>query len=383
MKTNRMCALIGNVARYDGLLPLTESRPLDTLPFDCKYRLIDFPLSSVMNANINHIFMVFNEGETRSVYDHLGGGKEWNLDALQNRFFIYFYQEFTKKKAQGLPYFETVIDYLEKSESEYTVFMGSRMLCNIDLRSVLQTHKKQKADLTVAYKKVSSHEVGEKDVLLTLQDSNQAIGYELSGQVASTTEEIFNLGMDIFIAKTDWLIQELKNGQENNAPASMQEFLRSKIGKVSTAVHEYTGYLSNIHDLKSYYQANMDMLDANKFSSLLYTKQKIYTKLKNEAPTHYTEHSVVNNSQCASGCEIKGLVENSLISRRTVIEEQAEVKDAIIMASAQIGEGARIRYAILDKNVEVKPGITIQGTPEKPVVVKKNQVVTADIIEEA
>jgi len=383
MKTNRMCAIIGNVAKYDGLLPLTETRPVDTLPFDCKYRLIDFPLSSVVNANISHIFMVFNEGETRSVYDHLGGGKEWNLDALQNRFFIYFYQEFTKKKEQGLPYFDTVIDYLEKSEAEYTVFMGSRMLCNIDLRAVLKTHKKQQKNLTLVYKKVAASQVSSGDVLLDVDQQSQIRGKQLAEPQTMTATDQYHLGMDIFIAQTQWLIGQLKNGQTQAAPASMQAFLRKKIGEVPTAAHEYTGYFSNIHDVNSYYKANMDMLDVEKFSSLLYTKQKVYTKLKNEVPTHYTETSIVKNSQCASGCEISGLVENSLISRRSVIAEQAQVKDAIIMANAQIETGAQIRYAVLDKNVVVKAGVTIQGTPQQPVIIKKNQVISSDINEGA
>ena len=72
-----MCALIGNTHRFDELSPITDIRPLATLPFDSKYRLIDFNLSNVANANIKQLFMVFNEGDTRSVFDHIGGGKEW------------------------------------------------------------------------------------------------------------------------------------------------------------------------------------------------------------------------------------------------------------------------------------------------------------------
>lgn len=92
MKTNKMCALVGNLHRYKELMPLIKNRPLATLPFDGKYRLIDFNLSNIANANIKSLFMVFNEGETQSVFDHVGGGKEWNLDGIQNRFFIHTYQ---------------------------------------------------------------------------------------------------------------------------------------------------------------------------------------------------------------------------------------------------------------------------------------------------
>lgn len=379
MTTNKMCAIFGNVSQFAGLLPLTEKRPLDTLPFDCKYRLIDFPLSSIVNANINNIFMVFNEGETQSVFDHIGGGKEWNLDALQNRFFIYFYQEFLKKKEQGLPYFDSVIDYLQKSKSEYTVFMGSRMLCNIDLRAVLKIHQDQKNNLTAVYKRIDVQDLGEADAILDLDPQGQAAGYHFVDEHQETTEKV-SLGMDIFIAKTSWLMEELAKGQTEDAPTSIQDFLRSKIGEIPTSVYEYTGYLSNIYDVNSYYKANMDMLDSTKFNSLLYSSQKIYTKLKNEVPTYYAAESTVKNSQCATGCVIEGHLENSLISRRSKIKKDAIVNHSIVMANANIEANATVNYAILDKNVVVQSGVTIQGTPEQPVVVKKNQVVTSDIM---
>ena len=64
MRTNKMCAILGNLHRHKELMPLTESRPLSTLLFDCKYRLLDFNLSSIENANIKQVYMIFNEGET-------------------------------------------------------------------------------------------------------------------------------------------------------------------------------------------------------------------------------------------------------------------------------------------------------------------------------
>ncbi|MGX7263995.1 glucose-1-phosphate adenylyltransferase subunit GlgD [Enterococcus crotali] len=379
MKTKKMCAILGNVSAFQGLLPLTEERPLDTLPFDCKYRLIDFPLSSIANANINSIFMIFNEGETRSVFDHIGGGKEWNLDSLQNSYFVYFYQDFLKQKAQGLPYYSAVIDYLEKSESEYTVFMGSNMLCAIDLRAVLKTHQKQNNKMTVVYKRMEPEK---------LSANNRIIQVDKAGNVASVQafeqelekEKQVSLSMDIFIVQTKWLIEELIIGQANNSSTSLIEFLGEKIGDTQTTAYEYTGYLSNIDDVTSYYQANMDMLDVKKFNALMYTKQKIYTKRKNEVPTYYSENSSVKNSQCATGCIIEGHLENSLISRRTMIKKGAKVTRTIVMSNAQIEEDAVIEYAILDKNVTVKAGVKISGTAQNPVVIHKNQVVEKDVI---
>ncbi|MGX7243692.1 glucose-1-phosphate adenylyltransferase subunit GlgD [Enterococcus quebecensis] len=379
MKTKKMCAILGNPSSFQGLLPLTENRPLDTLPFDCKYRLIDFPLSSIANANVHSIFMVFNEGETRSVFDHIGGGKEWNLDSLQNRYFVYFYQDFFKQKAQGLPYYASIIDYLEKSESEYTVFMGSSMLCSIDLRAVLKTHQSQNNNITVVYKRMESDKISTNSRIIQVDKEGNVTNLQGFEEIINKTEHL-NLSMNIYIVQTKWLIDQLVIGQNNGSSANLNEFLEERMTSTKTTAYEYTGYLSKIDDVNSYYQANMDMLDGKKFNALMYTKQKIYTKLKNEVPTYYSADSSVKNSQCATGCVIEGKLENSLVSRRTVIKKGAQVKGAIIMSNAQVSEDAVIEYAILDKNVIVKSGVKIIGTAKNPIVIQKNQVVEADII---
>ncbi|MGX7271957.1 glucose-1-phosphate adenylyltransferase subunit GlgD [Enterococcus haemoperoxidus] len=379
MRTKKMCAILGNVSEFQGLLPLTEERPLDTLPFDCKYRLIDFPLSSIANANINSIFMIFNDRGTRSVFDHIGGGKEWNLDSLKNSYFVYFYQDFLKQKAQGLPYYSAIIDYLEKSESEYTVFLGSNMLCAIDLRAVLKTHQKQKNKMTMVYKRMESEKLSADNRIIQVDKTGNVETIQAFDQVLEKGERL-NLSMDIFIVQTKWLIEQLIIGQKNDSSTNLIEFLGERMAETQTTAYEYTGYLSNIDDVASYYQANMDMLDAKKFNALMYTKQKIYTKRKNEVPTYYSEDSSVKNSQCATGCIIEGSLDSSLISRRTIIKKGAKVKRTIVMSNAQIEEDTVIEYAILDKNVTVKAGVKISGTAKHPVVIQKNQIVETDVI---
>ena len=377
MRTNKMCAILGNLNRFKGLLPLTDKRPLATLPFDCKYRLIDFNLSSIVNANINTVFMVFNEDETQSVFDHIGGGKEWNLDGVQNRFFIHVYQDFLKRKAEDKHYYDTVIDYLQKSKSEYTVYMGSKMLCNIDLRALLKIHQMQNNDMTVVYKRVGKENIHPSDLLLDVAEDG-TIQKAISAQ-DTILGEVNNLCADIYIVQTQALIDALRKGQNEGESVNMESFLRSKITEVDSSSYEYTGYLSNIYDMKTYYQANMDMLDTQKFNSLMYSSQKIYTKLKNEVPTYYSEASDVENNQFASGSVIEGSVKNSLVSRQTQIKPQAQVDSSILMANNQIGAGAVVRYAILDKNVVVEPGVKIIGTKEEPIVLKKGSHVISDI----
>lgn len=379
MKTNRMCAIIGNEHEYTSLLPLTKHRPLSTLYFDCKYRIMDFALSSVVNANIRNVFMIMNEGRIKSVFDHLGGGREWGLDSIGSYQYISFYQDILRRKAEGKTYFDDVIDYLQKSKASYTVFISNKILANVDLRAVLKIHQAQNNKITAVFKRVARNNIASDDQILTLGENGTVLGTKKFNDL-SEKDDTYNLAMGIFIANTDWLIKALDAGQNAGAPTSIEEFLVSELTKVKSSAYEYTGYMSNIYSVKSYYQANMDMLNPEKFNSLLFSSQKVITRTKNEVATYFTEDSEVRRSQFATGCVIKGKVEDSLISRRTVVENGAEVIGSILMGSANVGENTSVKYAILDKNVTIDANLKIEGTPEKPVVIEKDTHITADVI---
>lgn len=374
-----MCAIIGNEHEYTSLLPLTKNRPLSTLYFDCKYRIMDFALSSVVNANIRNVFMIMNEGRIKSVFDHLGGGREWGLDSIGSYQYISFYQDILRRKAEGKTYFDDVIDYLQKSKASYTVFISNKILANVDLRAVLKIHQAQNNEITAVFKRVARNDIASDDQILTLGENGTVLGTKKFNDL-SKKDDTYNLAMGIFIANTDWLIKALDAGQNAGAPTSIEEFLVSELTKVKSSAYEYTGYMSNIYSVKSYYQANMDMLNPEKFNSLLFSSQKVITRTKNEVATYFTEDSEVRRSQFATGCVIKGKVEDSLISRRTVVENGAEVVGSVLMGSANVGENTSVKYAILDKNVTIDANLKIEGTPEKPVVIEKDTHVTADVI---
>lgn len=373
MKANKMCAILGNEHEYSGLMPLTENRPLSTLYFDCKYRIMDFAISSAANANIRTVYIILNEGRVKSVFDHLGGGREWGLDSIGSYQYLSFYQDILRQKAEGKDYYCNIIDFLSKSKSAYTVFIGNKMLCNIDLRTVLNVHQSQDATMTAVFKRVPREKIANDDQILDLSSDNRVTGHTRFGNVEKN-QDLYNLSMSIFMVKTDWLIEALKEGE------SIEEFLIEQLGRVDTYAYEYSGYLSNIYNMKSYYDANMDMLDPENFNSLLFSSQKVITRSKNEVATYFSKGSKVSASQLATGCIIDGKIDHSLISRCTTVEKDAEVVGSIVMANANIKQGASVKYAILDKCVTVEPGVRIEGTPENPVVIKKHEHVCADVI---
>jgi glucose-1-phosphate adenylyltransferase len=128
--------------------------------------------------------------------------------------------------------------------------------------------------------------------------------------------------------------------------------------------------------LSAYFNANMEMLEKNKFSSLFHGSQSVITKVKNGAPTYYAKGAHVKNAQFATGCVIEGTVEDSLIFRKVTVAKDAEVRNSMVMQGSKIGEGAVLEYCILDKNVTIGPGVTLKGTKDNLVVVEKNKTIT-------
>lgn len=373
-----MAAILSNISSRKHLSPLTEVRPIATLPFDCKYRLIDFPLSSLSNAHVDNIFMTFNEGETQSVFDHLGSGGEWGLDGFNSRYFVYIQQDFDRLREQGKDYFAQQLNFLRKSKAPYTVLLGSKFICNVDLTAVLKIHKLAGKEITTVYKKVSPDLASEYDTILRFDESGKMSNCYVNQ--LENPQEKEALCLNLFIVNTDWLINFIKEMQDIGELTSIARLIRVYMKNYDVNTYEYIGYMSNITNIKSFYDANMVMLDPQNFTSLLYSSQPVYTKIKNEVPTYFSENSKVENSQLGSGCMINGKVKNSLISRGVKIQDDALIEESLIFTNSEVKSGAQVKFAIIDKGVVVENNVKIIGSSEKPVVIPKGTVVTADIL---
>jgi len=380
--SNKMCALLSNVTTYDNLKPLTNDRPLSTLPFDCKYRMIDFPLSALANANINDILMTFNEGETQSVYDHLGSGKEWGLSSLGSHLFVYIQQDFIRKKEKGLPFYETQLNFIKKSRAPYTVLIGSKILANVDLQAVLKVHQASGNKVTAVYKKAASDSLNPYDSVLRF-DKETGRPLAFLHKDLEDPQPTGNLLLNTFICDSDFLSDFIRERHENMEEdfASVNRHIRNNLSNIDgVGVYEYTGYASNIIDIQTYFEANLEMLEPKNFTSLLYGAKPIYTKIKNEVPTFFAESSDVNNSQFGSGCVVEGKVSGSLISRGVNIRSNTDIERSLLFSGVEVKEGAQIKNAILDKNVIVEPGVKIIGGEGEPLVVPKGSHLTEDWI---
>ena len=378
MKIDKYSAILGNTVGFHDMSTLTNNRPVASLPFGGKYRLIDFPLSSLANAGVRSIFGIFQQDNISSVFDHIRSGREWGLSTLLSHYYLGIYNTRVESSTVGKEYYQQLLTYLKRSGSNQTVSINCDVLINIDLNQVFHLHNTTKSPITVVYKKLPKKDTSGVNAILEVDETDHVLSHHLFDE--NSNQDLYNMSTDIFVVDTPWLIERLEEEAKKENPEKLRYVLRDLAAESGAFAYEYTGYLANIHSVESYYQANKDMLDLHKFYSLFTPNQKIYTKVKNEEPTYYASSSKVAKSQFASGSIIEGEVVNSVLSRNVRVHEDSLVKDSLLFTRAVIGKGAQVEYAILDKGVEVAEGVVIRGTAEHPVVVKKGEKVTEDIL---
>ncbi|EOD00598.1 glucose-1-phosphate adenylyltransferase subunit GlgD [Caldisalinibacter kiritimatiensis] len=351
---------------------LTYNRPIASIPIAGRYRVIDFVLSNMVNAGIENV-SIFTQGKSRSLMDHIKTGKDWDLDRKLDGLFILNPQMNTSNMSitnGDIDNFENHMVYLERSRQNYVILTRSYMICNIDYSDVYRYHKESGADITIVYKKV-------------IKDSNRFINCDTlnldkDGKVISLGKNIGNdkannISLEMYVMKKELLLDIIKNSITKGDHRYLKQSIFSNIDKFYVNSYKYNGYLACINSIRNYYKANMELLYENIYKKLFYDNGLIYTRIKDEPPTIYSEESNVYNSLVANGCVIEGTVKNSIIFRGVKIKKNTVVENSIIMQKSEIDEGVKLKNVILDKNVVITKNNSLQGYKHNPLVIKKNE----------
>ncbi len=355
------------------IMELTYNRPVAGIPFMGRYRIIDFPLSNLVNSGVTNVG-VFIQDNPRSLMDHVGSGKEWNLDRKSDRIYM-FYPEYTvgsEINRQELKNFRDNIDYIYYSKQDNVIIVPGNMICNINYREAFRFHKKSKADITVIYKKINNADsdfIG-CDILDIDEDENLSYIRKNTGEKSDA-----NVSMEMYIMEKQRLLDLINASTSFSSFYTLRDIINHICSRIKIKTFEYTGYLTCINSLKTYYKKSLELLNLDIAAQLFSRNNPIYTKTKDGPPTKYGADAQVKNSFIASGSIIDGSVENSLIFRTVLVERNAEIKNSIVMQNSIIHLGVRLDYVCLDKNVTISKFKEIIGKEDKPVVIEKNRVV--------
>ena len=231
---------------------LTEHRPIATLPFGGKYRLIDFPLSNLANAGIRSVFGIFQNENISSVFDHIRSGREWGLSTLLSHYYLGIYNTPVESSTVDEEYYRQILTYLKRSGSDQTVALNSDVLVNIDLNQVFHLHNTTEQKVTVVYKKLPKELISDVNSILEIDESDKVLSHEL---FQGGDKEAYNMSTDIFVVDTPFLIAKLEEEAAKEEPRKLRYVLRDLAVAENAFAYEYTGYLSNIHSVKAYFDA--------------------------------------------------------------------------------------------------------------------------------
>lgn len=354
---------------------LTEMRSVAAVPVGGRYRLIDFPLSNMVNSGIINIG-VTTQHNYSSLMDHVGNGKAWDLSRKNYGLFIlppYISRESHNFSKGNVDILYGIDNYLKKSQQKYIILCEGNIMCNIDYRLPLEYHIQNKADITLIYNEEPglSNEELSRHVILNLSEENRVTNLEVHPKKPKT----HNVYMEMLIVERSLLRLLVEECVAIGEHDLNMDLLLANIPKLNILGYKFDGYVGRIDSVRSYYSNNMNLLDEDIRNEMFNSKGRIYTKVKDQVPTKYLEGAQPKNSMIADGCTIQGTVENSIIFRGVQIKKGAKVRNSIIMQDTVIGENCDLEHVVLDKDVTVRDNKRLIGQDTYPIVIGKRAVI--------
>ena len=358
------------------LRELTNQRSVAALPLAGRYRVVDFVLSSMVNSGVRNVGVIMQRNY-RSLMDHLGSGKEWDLHTRNNGLFLlppFVTQETGGEYLGVLDALRANFDYLRRSTQKLAILTNSNMVFNMNFEPMIRQHEQTDADITLLYTKVR------RDMELSSagKHTHAFLNVEKDGRISDmevnpNAANYDTMYMNVLLIKRTLLMHLVDGAAAHGEHDINRELIQPAIksGSLKVYGYEFKGYYRRIETIKSYFRCNMDLLDYN-VRQELFKKSPVYTKTRDDVPAVYREGNNVKNSLVADGCVIEGSVENCVLFRGVHIGRNASVKNAIIMQDSEIEDSVELENVILDKNVTVRAHGRLIGQVQYPIVIGKN-----------
>jgi glucose-1-phosphate adenylyltransferase len=386
-------ALILGGGRGTRLAPLTSIRAKPAVPLAGKYRLIDIPISNCINSEITKIY-VLTQFLSVSLHSHIR--RTYSFDQYSGGFVELLAAQETG--SDDSDWYQGTADavrknlrYIEQQGVDYVVILSGDQLYRMDYRDMLETHIKNKADVTIAGRPVT-RDAARGFGIMRIDDTGRVIGFL---EKPKTEEEIQLVRMD-----PEWLDQQGIKSHGRDCLASMgiyifnrqalldvltktdyadfgKEVFPAAIRSRKVQVHVFDGYWEDIGTIRSFYEANLELCQPNAPFDLVSPNAPVYSRARYLPPTTMRD-AVIRGSLIADGCQIGAgtVIENSIIGLRSVIGDNVVIKNSIIMGADYyagsvkagydttlvplgIGAGSQIQGTIVDKNCRIGCGVNI------------------------
>ena len=364
---------------YDSLVPeLVTERLMASIPFASRYRMCDFMISSMVPCGIDNISILVRKNY-HSLMDHLGSGREWDLTRKNGGLNIVppYAQKQVKMYEGRIEALESIRGYLKKQNEKYVIMTDSNVAVNFDFNDLLHAHMASGADATVVYRK---QEIPDSLIRKSTETVDMYYALGINGDHVSkiyvnpTEKGKMNFCLNIYVMERERLIRMIDDAYVHGYTNFVRDILERQIEHLDVRGYCYDGYVAQIHDMKSYFEENMKLLQEENLNAL-FSGNQIYTKIRDDNPTRYINGSKAKNIMVADGCVIEGEVENSVLFRGVRIGKGAKVKNCVLMQDTVVEDNASVEYVITDKDVTITEGKSLTGNDSFQVFVAKGQTV--------
>ena len=358
--------LAGGQGSRLGVLTANVAKP--AVAFGGKYRIIDFPLSNCINSGVDTVG-VLTQYQPLKLNTHIGIGIPWDLDRNVGGISILPpYEKSTSSEwytGTANAIFQN-LKYMEQYNPDYVLILGGDHIYKMDYQVMLDFHKSNNADVTLATIPVPMEEASRCGGCVT--DDNKQI-VEFQEKPEQPKSNLASMGIYIF----SWpVLREalitLRDQPGCDFGKHIIPYCHERGDRIFA--YEFNGYWKDVGTLGSYWESNMELIDLIPVFNLYEEFWKIYTKNEWLRPQYIANSAVIDKAIMGDGCEVYGEVHNSVIGSNVVIEEGAVVRDSIVMSSAHIGKNTVLNKTIVAENTTIGANCVL-GEGEDDVV---NQV---------
>jgi glucose-1-phosphate adenylyltransferase len=389
MRVDKTLAMILAGGEGRRLAPLTQERAKPAVPFGGRYRIIDFVLSNFANSGVLRM-KVLTQYKSDSLNTHISRG--WRLSHMLGQ----FVESVPAQQRTGPEWYRGSADAIYQNlnlvtdeEPQFVFVFGADHIYRMDMQQMLDFHVAQKADCTVAAIPVPIEEASAFGII-TADGSGRMIDFQEKPKnpkpmLGNPRAALVSMGNYLFT--TEALVREIV---KDAGKESAHDFGKSIIAEMHTrskvAVYDFAtntvpgqgpneiGYWRDVGDLDTYYDCNMDLVAVDPKLSLYNARWPIYTAPAfTAAPAKFVFANVEENrigsatdSIVSEGCIISGgRINRCILSPNVRVNSYADVTDSILFEAVKVGRHARIKNAIIDKNVDIPPGVQIGFDPEE------------------
>ncbi|MDO4466904.1 MAG: glucose-1-phosphate adenylyltransferase subunit GlgD [Bacillota bacterium] len=349
---------------------LQEERPIAAFNFLGRYRLIDFPISNMTNSGIDEV-QIYTTGNIRPLIKHIGSGRQYNVNSKHGDIRLLPTYVKNSRIVPDIEAFSQSIDEIEGSKNEYVVVAPVNYVYIANYQDLIEQHIESGADISILCKKVTGANEKYVGCQILATDKTDVKGISINDGAKKSAV----LSLETYIMKKDIFVQAIKDAKATSSMYWLKDIINDYCETKAVKAITQRGNVYGIHDLKSYFDANLEILDVAKMKDFAKVNWPIYTRTKDSAPAIYSKTGSAVTSLVSNGAKISGTVKGSVVGRGVVVGKGAVIENCVIMPEVEIADGAVLKNVVIDKFAKITKKTDICGEADAPVYIGRGEIV--------